>query len=196
MREWAAYRWSSYPASSNQAPGPAWLCRELTYATLGHRQRYAAYRNVVAVGVGVDEEMTRFYGKAAVAAVLGDQAFREGVARRKHARDGSDVREGLRARPPLAAIVKAIAFAFGVVPNQMTEFAGRGTRANVPRKVAMYYGQNRGGMPLQAIAEAFGLSHVGGVSSAIAAVKARLAEKDVARAISKIEKRLHRIKLT
>lgn len=50
VRALAAYRWSSYPAYINQAPCPAWLCRDLTYATLGQRQRYAEYRNFVAGG--------------------------------------------------------------------------------------------------------------------------------------------------
>ena len=67
---------------------------------------------------------------------------------------------------------------------------------NVPGKVAMYYCQDRGGMPLKAIAQAFGLRHVGGVSSAIAGVKAKLAEKDLARVVIEIDKRLNTIKLS
>jgi len=79
---------------------------------------------------------------------------------------------------------------------QITAFAGRGTRANFPRKVAMYYSQDRDGMGLTAIAQAFGLRHVGGVSSAIAGVKAKLAEQEVATVVFTIEKSLNTIKLS
>jgi len=49
---------------------------------------------------------------------------------------------------------------------------------------------------VEAIAQAFGLRHVGGVSSAIAGVKAKLAEKDVATVVVKIEKSFNTIKLS
>ena len=129
-------------------------------------------------------------------AVLGGQAFREQVAWRQQAHDESDVREVLRERPSLAEIVDTLATAFAVPAKQIMAFAGRGAKANVPRKVAMYYCQDWGGMPLNAIAQAFGLRHVGGVSSAIASAKVKLAEKDLATVVVEIEKRLNTIKLS
>ena len=194
VRNLPDYRWSSYPGYINQAPCPPWLFRDRIYAALGHRQRYAAYRQYIEVGF--DEAMTQFYGKGNMNAVLGGQAFREQVAGRQQAHDESDVREVLRERSSLAEIVDTIARAFLVTPNQITAFAGRGAKANVPRKVAMYYCQDWGGMSLKAIAQSFGLRHVGGVSSAITSAKAKLAEKDLATVALEIEKRLNKIKLS
>ena len=194
VRALRKYRWSSYPAYINQAPCPPWLFRDRIYATLGHRQRFVEYRNFVTLGP--DEEMTRFYEKDNVAAVLGGRAFREGVARRKQALDGRDIREVLQERPSLRVIIETVATAFLVTPRHITDFAGRGSRANFPRKVAMYYCQHRGGMSLKTIAQAFGLKHVGGVSSAIAGVKLRVEEKALATLMLKIEKTLNTIKST
>ena len=65
------------------------------------------------MAVGVDKELTRFYGKAKVAPVLGAQAFRDARLRGEIlAQDERDVREVLRARPSLLTIVHSVALVF------------------------------------------------------------------------------------
>lgn len=181
------YRWSSYLAYINRAQAPSWLQRELTYQTLGRRKRYEAYRAFVEQGN--DESLLRFYAKGNIATVLGDKDFREAIAEGKEALTVSgDLAQGLSERPDVAKIVSVVASAFNASETDIvTRRRGR-QQLNVPRQVAMYCCQQFGDMPLKAIAEYFGLDHVGSVSPAVASVKKLLQKGELNKELRQIER--------
>ena len=89
--------------------------------------------------------------------------------------------------PGLDEIVAKVATHYKVSPEELvTSRRGRGA-GNFPRKVAMYVAQVRGQYRLTEIADYFGLSHYGGVSSAISAVKSEARRnKKVSREVKSI----------
>ena len=189
------YRWSSYLAYINRVQAPVWLQRELTYQALGQRDRYEGYRAFVEQGN--DEPLLRFYAKGNIAAVLGDGEFRETIARDKETMSVSgDLARALSERPDAASIVSTVASVFNVSETQIvTRRRGR-QKLNVPRQVAMYCCQQFGDMPVKAIAEYFGLAHVGSVSPAVASVKRRLEGGELHKELGQIRKHFNFIKHT
>ncbi len=183
------YPWSSYPAYIGKALSPAWLCRDRVYACLPVKndcQRYTDY-----VDQGVDEDIQRFYGKNNLSTVLGDKVFRSQLVEYKESQSGVDVRPQLREKVASSVIVKTVANCCRVSEGSISDSQGKGGSANIPRKLAMYYCQRFGDMSLKAITQHFGLSHPGGVSSAIAHVKKELDKGELKEVMHQIENQLN-----
>ena len=176
VEELSAYRWSSYPAYIGKRRAESWLYCDEVYNQLTQKstkkRRYKAYVEEA----GHIEDINRFYSKNRLSPVLGDKAFIDSVV--QHKSDSSEVprRDRITARPSIDQIVRAVASEFDVeLENIRTTKRGRGAK-NEPRKVAMYLCAVKGGYTLTAIADYFGLSHYGSVSSPIHQVKEQLAE--------------------
>mgnify|MGYP000618004595 CR=1 FL=1 len=182
------YKWSSYPSYIGAAPAPQWLCQEMTYKMLGRKQRYRGYRSYVEAGI--DEDIMRYYNKGNIAAVLGDNAFRETVLEKKEAIEAGNLQAVLRNRPSLDTVVKTVATVFNLTRTHIIERQESRRKRNDARKIAMYYCQQFGDLSLMEIANGFGLSHVGSVSRLIHDAKLVLDEKDIQRQRRKIEKQL------
>ena len=187
------YVWSSYLAYTNRKPAPAWLNRQLTYQMLGHRQRFAAYRAFVEQGNEAD--LVRFYSKGNVAAVLGAKAFRESIKKEQDQLQVSgDLSQALSDRPSLPAIAAAVAKVFKTTPENIVNRQVGRQRANLPRQMAIYCGQQLGDQSLKAIAAYFNLTHSGSVSPAVAAIKNHLRNRTLVKEYEKVEKLLNIIK--
>jgi hypothetical protein len=68
VKQLEQYPSSSYPAYIGQVTPPPWLEQKQVYGLLGKRNRFQAYQRYVEQGI--DEELTAFYGKKNIAAVL------------------------------------------------------------------------------------------------------------------------------
>ena len=168
----SAHRWSSYPAYINKATSPSWLFREETYAMLNMRQRYAGYQRYVERGT--DEELSDFYAKAHLAPILGTKRFQERAVQRdlKNLSE-RQLRRRAFAQPSIEQIVRAVAEHYDVVAHEIRQ-SRRGER-NEARWVAMHLCQTLGDHSLSVLAEAFGVSHVSGVSKQIGRLKDEMA---------------------
>ena len=168
-----AYSWSSYPAYIGKCKAAKWLTTDEIYGqlTVG-RHRAKRYRHYVE-DVESDEEVQVFYGKSRMPPVFGGKGFIAGIVKRMSGvRSEAEVarKDRLFIMPGLDEIVAKVATHYKVSPEELvTSRRGRGA-GNFPRKVAMYVAQVRGQYRLIEIADYFGLSHYGGVSSAISAV--------------------------
>ncbi|MBX2810001.1 MAG: transposase [Cellvibrionaceae bacterium] len=186
----AAYPWSSYPAYINQAESPSWLHRDKTYGVLGRRQKYIAYQ--VYVNEGVDDETQRFYSRGNIASVMGDAGFRKGVvANKEKLKANVEAAHILSERPAAKAIIAAVANVFHVEAGDITARKQGRQQANFPRKLAIYVCQQYGDLPLKSIAELFGLTHTGSVSSAIKDVKQRIDEGHLHKTLEQLKKGLN-----
>ncbi len=158
------YQWSSYPCYINKIKSPAWLKRELVYDLLGAKQRYAAYGRYV--DVGLDEETKAFYGKGNQAAILGSDDFvKRIIDQYKDKNPGIDKIQGNY--PSIDRIIEACAIAFEVDSSTIrTSARGRGSR-NIPRWAALYLCRELSQSKLHEITDAFGMTHISGVSRAV-----------------------------
>ncbi len=182
------YPWSSYPAYLGKGGAPAWLNRELTYRLLGKRQRYEGYKAYVEQGI--DEETQQFYGKGNLASVLGGPAFREHLLEKAKRQAGIKTKVAVQGRPTITCIVKATAQAYKVTVASITHPQQGIRRANIPRKYAMYIGQQVG-YPLKALAAAFAVTHVGTISHALAHVRQLLKEDTrLAKQLEQVRRRI------
>lgn len=182
----ADYRWSSYPAYINRAKAEPWLQREYTYQLLGHRNKYAGYKSYVASGI--DDELTKLYGRKNTVTVLGDRAFRSSVAKDKDKlKVNTELSALLSNRPSADVVVLAVARVFKVTDESITQRREGRQQSNLPRKVAIYCCQRYGDMSLKQIADYFGLSAASSVSPAVRDVKQLINQNELKSELSKIE---------
>lgn len=179
------YPWSSYCAYLNKTPAPAWLKRELSYKMLGKRQRYTGYKAYVEHGS--DEEIQQFYRQGNLAAVMGGKTFREQLREQAALQDNPIPPVSVHGRPLMGKLVSVVAKVYKVTELSLTQPQQGIRQANMPRKVAMYIGQQVG-YGLKELADAFSVNHVGTISHALTHVRQSLKE-DI-----KLAKRLDRLK--
>ncbi len=117
--------------------------------------------------------------------------FRSQLAEYKESQSGVDVWSQLREKVASSVIVKTLANCCRVSEGSVSDSQGKGGSANTQRKLAMYYYQRFGSMSLKAITQHFGLSHPGGVSSAIAHVKKALDKGELKEVVHQIENQLN-----
>jgi hypothetical protein len=169
------YSWSSYPAYVNRVLAPEWLYRDFSYAVLGRRDRFRAYRHYVEQGVS--EDIKAFYQRERQAPILGDERFRERVLAGAVEVSGEVPRHEVAARvqesPDALAALVAEAFAVNVADLYARPGRGRGAR-NPARSLAMWLFQDRAGLTLPEIGRRFGGIHYSAVSQAIRRLKVRV----------------------
>ena len=179
VKQLAKYPWSSYPAYIGQETPPPWLEQMQIFQLLGKHNRFQAYQRYV--DQGIDDEITAFYGKKNIAAVLGDKIFRTQAYKKNRATVFQRHKKHILQRPTYKEVITAVAKAYQVSENTIVHPQQGRQHRNLPRKVAMYICQRACDMSLQAIAEVFGVTHAGSVSNALSEVKRLLAEDDAAR---------------
>jgi REP element-mobilizing transposase RayT len=176
-KQLAQYPWSSYPAYIGQETPPPWLEQTQIFQLLGKRNRFQAYQRYV--DLGIDEELNAFYGKKNIAAVLGDKIFRTQAYKKNRAIVPQRHKKRILQRPSYKEVIATVAKVYQVSENTIVQSQQGRQHRNLPRKVAMYICQRTCDMSLQAIAEVFGVTHVGSVSNALSEVKRLLADDDV-----------------
>ena len=100
------------------------------------------------------------------------------------------LRQALRNRPALESIVKAVAVTFKLPESQIIEPQEDRRKRNDARKIAIYYCQQVGDIPLLDIANGFGLNHVGSVSRLIHDARLIIKNENLQQKLKKIEKQL------
>jgi len=173
-----SYKWSSYPHYVSKKNPPAWLDRDaaLRQLPVAAAKRRAAYGKYVAEGV--DEELSRFYGKKNLASIMGDDKFRKQAQRKRATTKVRGVSRGAHAkwRPSCKEIVSAVARQFKVSEDSIYKAARGPGSKNVPRWVAMYLCQELSAVTLQSIAKLFKLKRYGTVSTTVGKLKKEFEE--------------------
>ncbi|MEF8794614.1 MAG: transposase [Thiohalorhabdus sp.] len=189
VEDLADWPWSSYPAFINRAKAPGWLTTDTTYAMLGKRNRYAAYRHFVEAGV--EEEVARFYANQRATPVLGEAAFRAWAFE-----EGGEAAESPRwERQRLHSadeVLAAVAAEWGVRPKALT-VGGRqlDRQTRQARQVAMLLCRDCTELTLAAIGQRFGGIHYSAVGQNVRRVREAM-EKDrgLARSYETVRSRL------
>lgn len=166
------YPWSSYPAYIGKRPAESWLIQNEVYGLLtSSRVKKKRYKAYVEQSDLIDD-VADFYDKQRLPAVLGGEAFRTTVQKLKESSSIEVPRhQRLNDNPSIKTIIEHVADYYGVKAEDIVDMKrGRGAK-NFPRKVAMFLSAVAGGYKLTEIADEFGLSHYGGVGSAINAVR-------------------------
>ena len=157
------YPWSSYPAYVGKTKPVDWLERESTYRVLGHKQRYKGYSNFVSQGV--DEQTAKFYRKDNMAAVFGDDDFKEWVY--DELLPELTVEGKSRVVQPnltMEAVTEGVAAYYSTNSDEIRKITRGPQQGNEARKLAMYLCQELSGAKLTEIADYFNLHHGGSVS--------------------------------
>ncbi len=179
------YEWSSYLYYINKKSPPNWLNRGEVLGQLSAKaDSYEKYR--VFVGQGVDDEIEQFYSKGNVKSYLGGDEFRDWVYAQRTTAD-VDVTEVEKShfRPEIALLIRNVATEFGV--SEESILTGVRGQENVPRWVAMYVCQEKGGHRLMGIARKFGLKRSGGVSSVVGKLrKAMLSDQELREKVNRV----------
>ena len=170
----SSYSWSSYPYYVSRKTPPDWLYPQEVFDQLHVSQRvHEKYKSYVESGI--DEEILQFYGKGNQMPYLGSESFRA-WAYSQRVTDESAVaeKERYQFREDMDEIIRQVASVFKVTQESIE--AGRRGRAikNVPRWVAMYLCQEKGGHRLIDIAKRFGLKRSGSIPTTIAKLKEEL----------------------
>jgi len=180
------YPWSSYSYYvSNQKP-PKWLYQsdifDQLHASSRLREKYLAF-----VELGVDEEITRFYGKGNMMPYLGSEAFRDWAYAQRDTEESALSKQDIQLfRPSIDEIVEQVAKVFGVSADSIVKGKrGIGER-NVPRWVAMCLSLEIGSKKLTVIANAFGLKRTGSIPTTVKKLHALLEEDS--KLLEKVEK--------
>jgi len=166
------YPWSSYQYYVSNKQPPPWLYQKEVLGQLQVKakahERYKAF-----VDLGVDEELRKFYSKGNMVSCLGSEAFRSWVysQRVKNSEDVTE-KEKFHFRPDMETLIKQVAVAFGVTEKSI--LTGTRGKENLPRWVAMYLCQEKGGHRLIDIAKKFGLKRSGSIPSIIGKLKRAL----------------------
>jgi putative transposase len=157
------YPWSSYPAFVGKAKPAAWLERETTYRLLGQKQRYRGYNHFVMQGV--DEETEHFHHKGNIAAIFGDDTFKEWVYEELLPTLEAEGKSRL-IRPNLTMqfVTEAVATHYRTNTAALRKVIRGPQKGNEARKVSMYLCQELTGAKLREIADYFDLKHGGSVS--------------------------------
>ena len=189
------HRWSSYPAYINTAQAPNWLNRSLTYSMLGGKNYFAKYQAFVLRGI--DTITAEFYGGESVTGVFGEKAFRQTVYDEREFHEiANGLPELIDHRPEMDEIVAVVAMEFGVSRVEVLQKRRGRQPMNIPRQVAIYCCQRRGGYTQQDVAECFSLTHRGSVSSAVKVIEGRIETTDLSERLDEIRRRLNFTKLT
>jgi REP element-mobilizing transposase RayT len=177
------HKWSSYPAYVNEVKSPVWLKQEMIYDLLGSKRRYASYKRYVEAGI--DEEIKEFYGKGNQAAILGSDDFVKNIIEEN--KDKSPSIHKLQGNyPSIEKIIEATAQAFEVRSSSIrTSARGRGSK-NIPRWVALYLCRELSQARLYEIADAFGITHISGVSMAVYKLQPILEQDGSVKALLKL----------
>ncbi len=173
----ADYPWSSYRAYLGQAAAPGWLHRAETYAMLGRRDRYRAYKRFVERSV--TDDLGEFYAQTRKPPVLGGDAFRERLLAGVNPVAAEVAASEHRASRQLAPehIEAVVAGEFGVEAAALRRRAGRGRSAFRPeRALAMWLCRERAAMTQATIGARYGNIHYSGVSQAIGRLRSRMDE--------------------
>jgi len=169
------YRWSSYPAYVGKVVAPAWLIQDTIHEELDAVRTKAAYRRFVEQGL--DEETTRFYGKAQQPAIWGDKIFAETACAKATSKDREVTKRGVIEPVSIQKIVKQVAYHFDCSKSSIYK-ARRGRGApNIPRWIAMKLSQDHSGRTLAEIARLFGVGNYCTVSQTVSRLN-RLVLKD------------------
>lgn len=156
---------------------------------LGHRHPYAGYKAFVEQGD--DADLRAVYGKDYLPSVLGDQGFKEALAKKqRQLHIAGDLGKALSNRPAVKDILQAVATRFGVTVSSLTRRQSGRRVSNMPRKFAMYCCQQLADVPLKDIARVFGLTHEGSVSPSVQAMKSRLEAGDLQAELEQVRKGL------
>jgi len=159
------YTWSSYPTYIGKSPTRNWLRRDKIYQMLGQAQQCTGYRAFVAEGI--DDELRHYYGKGNIATVLGDKSFKKRILKKNKSQKTSSLKQILQPRPSANTIISVVATIFKMNESQIQQSSNTRRIRNDARKLAIYYCQRYGDMPLIKIANKFELSHTGSVSRLI-----------------------------
>ena len=163
------YPWSSYSAYIGKSPSPTWLVRSEIYGQISVSDNKAEHYRLFMKNIALNEVLINFYGKQRLAPVLGDELFINKLCLVDEATE-TPRKDKVKKGPSLTEIVVETGKAFSIsVEEVLSNQKGRG-RKNMPRKIAMYLGQKIGDYRLNEMASFFGLSHYGGISSAIYSV--------------------------
>jgi hypothetical protein len=164
---------------------PPWLEQTQISQLLSKRNRFRAYQSYV--DLGIDEELAAFYSKKNIAAVLGDKLFRTQAFKKNRVTVPRRHKKRILQRPTYKDVVATVAKVYQVSENTIVRPQQGRQHRNLPRKVAMYICQRACDMSLQAIAEVFGVTHIGSVSNALSEMKRLLADDDATqRGVEKI----------
>ena len=160
------YQWSSYRAYIGLESLPEWLQTTFVLDMVGNNnQQQDGYRAFVEAGI--DEETHTFYGKKKCPPVLGSDNFREHLHAKLPADPEIPEVQGLKSAPSLSTIMHAVSIVFAIPEERILQMTrGRGKK-NVARSAAIYCCRKMAGLPLNEIAEHFGLSHYGSVSGLV-----------------------------
>ena len=169
------YPWSSYPAYLNLSKPPDWLYRDFTYAALGRRDRFRGYRQFVELGV--DEELSEFFGRERRSPILGSDVFRERLIGARTV-VSAEVPHGELAQSrdiSHAAVVDAVAREFGVNAEQLYQRSSTGRAgANPARAIAMLLCQEHTSMTQPDIGKVFGGMHYSAVAQAVRRIRLKV----------------------
>lgn len=159
------YPWSSYPAYVGQVPSSGWLITADVLNRVATRSQVARYREYVERNG--EDEVTVFYANQRHAPILGSEAFKKLTLRGRRLQTEHAERRRLVRTPPHTEILTAVSREFDVSPAALKHAErGRGRR-NLPRAVAMYLCQQRGGLTLTELAKLFNVGHYATVSVTI-----------------------------
>ena len=168
------YPWSSYRYYVKAEKAPSWLYQQEIYDQLSaksrKREKYQAF-----VEMAIDDEIKNFYSKGNVIPYLGGDEFRTWAYQQRQTDDMAVTKkELLQFKPSMDEIIDRIARAFKVNKESILVSQRGRVSDNIPRWVAMYLAQERGGVTLREIAAKFGLVRTGSIPTVIGKLKQRM----------------------
>ena len=163
------YSLSSYPATINKAPVPAWLNRAFVLSVLSSRQHFRAYKAYVAEGN--HEELSEFYNPKKQASILGSDEFKNTAKKRCLASDEDVFGETLLDIKPMSLVVGVVAEYYHIPEKDVLQACPIRSVKNLPRQMAMYLCQQHSGATLKQIAEFFSVGSYFTVSKAISRLR-------------------------
>jgi len=157
------YPWSSYPAFIGKIKPIDWLEREYTYQLLGNKNKYKGYQSFVIQGN--NEDITTFYEKEKLAAVLSSEGFKEWVYETLLPKLSGQVKNHvLQPDLTMSEITQAVARFYSTQQDDLQRVIKGPNKGNEGRKVAMYLCQEILDERLINIANFFNLTNMGSVS--------------------------------
>ncbi len=180
VEDLADYEWSSYPQyiGDRSSPEP-WLYTNEVYGQLNIKRMFEKKYRLFVEENGGREDLNEFYAKERICPILGDEDFiAEAKVFSKEFADEFSYGERQSLKPSIEEIVGVVCNEYCLDSSEVYRSQkGRGAK-NVARSVAMYVAQQVGGYRLTDIAQAFSLSHYGGVSNAIFRLKKELEDSE------------------
>ena len=186
VEDLADYPWSSYRAYTQPGKKLGWLDIQRTQGMLGKKRRYAGYKAYVEQGV--DEDIQRFYNKGNIARVLGRKAFKEELAEHEVFTEAGEGKSRSFACLSADNLIGLVAKVYQATPESILKPGYATKQANQARKMAMYCCQYYGDYKLKEIAEVFGLSHPGSVSTALNDVRVLIRSGRLSSKIQRIDR--------